>query len=340
MQWVPSAGGESSGSATTTAATSEPHASGSNSSTTRRLTPVRLVDERVELLQAMLQLCRVTAFHLLLVEFNLSVEDRFAGLFHRFGCGHCCCCCSDCGLVLNLAPGSRRRRLFGCGRRRWWLLLEVPFQLFDRLLESAHRLHHSRPFLRLHRALVLLQSLNENALLLQLLVQQLLLAPLQIHLQFGRLALLFFLFLLERLFGSENLLTALYGSHRLLALFLFGLGRLFHCRFIQDGGAWWSAAHLRLTQHSLPSSNYSTQSIFDAERFRCGTGRWLVLALLLLLLVVPKHFDESVVEHRFGATVGRLCLRVRRESHQSAFRVATKRNLEVDDLAKLAEVIV
>lgn len=55
---------------------------------------------------------------------------------------------------------------------------------------------------------------------------------------------------------------------------------------------------------------------------------------------MPKHFDESVVEHGFGAAVRDIRLSVSRERHNRRFRVALVRNLNVRDLSELREVIV
>ena len=76
-----------------------------------------------------------------------------------------------------------------------------------------------------------------------------------------------------------------------------------------------------------------------------GAGRHVLLLTLhfwrtALCFVVPKHFDESVVQDRFGTTVGRLGLGVRRERHQGAFRVPVVRHLQVDNLPEFAEMIV
>ena len=77
-----------------------------------------------------------------------------------------------------------------------------------------------------------------------------------------------------------------------------------------------------------------------------GAGRHVLLLTLhfwrtaLCCFVVPKHFDETVVQDRFGTTVGGLGLGVRRERHQGAFRVPVVRHLQVDNLPEFAEMIV
>ena len=58
------------------------------------------------------------------------------------------------------------------------------------------------------------------------------------------------------------------------------------------------------------------------------------------VLVVPKDFDEPIVQNGFGAAIGRLSFGVWWECDQSSLNITIERHLQVDNFAKLAEMIV
>ena len=120
----------------------------------------------MQLLDSFLQFSRVTAFLLLLIEFDFGVEDLFLSLFNTLG-----------------SRNGLERRSVNDGVALFSSRdLEIFFQSLDRLLQCSHCLHDSRSFVAFDVALVLFQSLNEHPLLLQLFVQKLLFSPLEIHL--------------------------------------------------------------------------------------------------------------------------------------------------------------
>jgi len=59
-----------------------------------------------------------------------------------------------------------------------------------------------------------------------------------------------------------------------------------------------------------------------------------------LLLAVPEHFDEAVVENCFCALDGRVGFSVGREGDQRRLGVSLKAHLDVDDFAEFGKMIV
>lgn len=58
------------------------------------------------------------------------------------------------------------------------------------------------------------------------------------------------------------------------------------------------------------------------------------------VFVVPKDFDEPIVQNGFGAAIGRLSFGVCWECDQSSLNITIERHLQVDNFTKLAEMIV